>query len=71
MAAARMAKSAASDAASFAADRTIQLHGGIGFTWEHDAHLYFKRAMHGQVLYGDGRYQRRLLADLMMGPIDS
>jgi len=67
--AARMAKSAASDAASFAADRTVQLHGGIGFTWEHDAHLYFKRAMHGQALYGDGRYQRQLLADLMMGPI--
>jgi len=69
LAAARMAKSAASDAASFAGDRTIQLHGGIGFTWEHDAHLYFKRAMHGQALYGDGRYQRQKLADLMMGPV--
>lgn len=69
LAAARMAKSAASDAASFAADRTVQLHGGIGFTWEHDAHLYFKRAMHGQALYGDARYQRQKLADLMMGPV--
>jgi len=69
--AARMAKSAASDAASFAADRTVQLHGGIGFTWEHDAHVYFKRAMHGEALYGNGRYQRQQLADLMIGPIES
>lgn len=66
--AARMAKSAASDAAGFAADRAVQLHGGIGFTWEHDAHIWFKRAMHNQALYGDGRYQRRILADLMLGP---
>ncbi len=66
--AARMTKSAASDAASFAADRAVQLHGGVGFTWEHDVHIYFKRAMHNQVLYGDGRYQRRILADIMMGP---
>lgn len=67
--AARMAKSAASDAAAFAADRAVQLHGGIGFTWEHDVHIYFKRAMHNQALYGDGRYQRAILADLMLGPI--
>lgn len=63
--AARMAKSAASDAAAFAADRAVQLHGGIGFTWEHDAHIYFKRAMHGQAIYGDGRYHRQQLADVM------
>lgn len=66
--AARMAKGAASDAASFAADRTIQLHGGIGFTWEHDAHIYFKRVMHGQAIYGDGPFQRRRLAEAMIGP---
>jgi len=64
--AARMAKSAASDAASFAADRTVQLHGGIGFTWEHDAHIYFKRAMHGTAIYGDGRYQRQHLANVLI-----
>ena len=68
--AARMAKSAASDAASFAADRAVQLHGGIGFTWEHDVHIYFKRAIHNQALYGDGRYHRAVLADLMLGPIE-
>jgi alkylation response protein AidB-like acyl-CoA dehydrogenase len=66
---ARMAKSAASDAGSFMSDRSVQLHGGIGFTWECDVHLYFKRSMHNQMLYGDGSHQRRKLADLIIGPI--
>jgi alkylation response protein AidB-like acyl-CoA dehydrogenase len=35
-----------------AAVDTIQLHGGIGFTWEHDAHLYYKNALSGKVLLG-------------------
>ena len=69
--AARMAKSAASDAGRFLSDRSVQLHGGIGFTWECDVHIYFKRSMHNQSLYGDGGYQRSKLADLMMGPIGS
>lgn len=68
---ARMAKSAASDAGRFMSDRSVQLHGGIGFTWECDIHLYFKRSMHNQVLYGDGAHQRRLLAVAIMGPISS
>ena len=42
---------------------TIQLHGGIGFTWEHDAHLYFKRAATTDLLLGGGVAQRRLVAD--------
>ena len=67
--AARMAKSAASDAGRYMSDRSIQLHGGIGFTWECDVHIYFKRSMHTQALYGDGVDQRRRLADLMIGPI--
>lgn len=66
---ARMAKSAASDAGSFMSDRSVQLHGGIGFTWECDVHLYFKRSMHNQMLYGDGIHQRRKLADMIIGPI--
>jgi alkylation response protein AidB-like acyl-CoA dehydrogenase len=41
----------------------IQLHGGIGFTWEHDAHLYFKRASTADVLFGSSRYQRAVLAE--------
>ena len=64
--AARMAKSAASDAGAFVSDRSIQLHGGIGFTWECDVHLYFKRSMHNQALYGDGIHQRRKLATLII-----
>lgn len=68
---ARMAKSAASDAGAFISDRSVQLHGGIGFTWECDIHLYFKRSMHNQALLGDGVHQRRELANDMIGPIGS
>jgi alkylation response protein AidB-like acyl-CoA dehydrogenase len=60
---ARMAKAAASDAAAFCADRSVQLHGGIGFTWECDVHLYFKRQKHHQLLWGDGPYHRARLAE--------
>jgi alkylation response protein AidB-like acyl-CoA dehydrogenase len=66
---ARMAKSAASDAGAFASDRSVQLHGGIGFTWESDVHLYFKRSLHNQALYGDGPEQRRVLAEMLIGPV--
>lgn len=66
---ARMAKSSASDAAAFACTRSVQTHGGIGFTWECFIHLYFKRQKHNQALMGDGVYQRAKLADIMMGPI--
>ena len=45
------------------AAETIQLHGGIGFTWEHDAHLYFKRATTTKLLLGDTHIQRRLAFD--------
>ena len=62
---ARMAKAAASDAAAFCSDRSIQLHGGIGFTWECDVHLYVKRQKHNQFLYGDAAYQRARLAELI------
>jgi alkylation response protein AidB-like acyl-CoA dehydrogenase len=49
---------------SIAAD-SIQLHGGIGFTWEHDAHLYFKRAKASKLLLGAPSFHRRLLADVL------
>jgi len=68
-AAARMAKSAASDAGAFISDRSVQLHGGIGFTWECDVHIFFKRSMHNQALFGDGVHQRKKLADHLIGPI--
>ncbi|MCG6909301.1 MAG: acyl-CoA/acyl-ACP dehydrogenase [Deltaproteobacteria bacterium] len=64
---AHMAKSSAGDMAQYCSDRCIQLHGGMGFTWEATAHLYFKRQLHNKALFGDGRYHRAQLADMMMG----
>ena len=66
---AHMAQAAASDMAEFASSRSVQFHGGIGFTWECFIHLHFKRQMHNQVLYGDGGYHRAKLADILMGPV--
>ncbi|MCW2513976.1 MAG: acyl-CoA dehydrogenase [Mycobacterium sp.] len=60
--AARIAKLYATDAYFFAAAETIQILGGIGFTWEHPAHLYFKRAKSSELLFGDPTYHRELLA---------
>ena len=62
---ARMAKSSASDTAAFCSSRSVQLHGGIGFTWECDVQIYFKRQKHSQMLLGDGVYQREKLAALL------
>jgi alkylation response protein AidB-like acyl-CoA dehydrogenase len=62
-AAASIALIACCEAASRAAGESIQIHGGIGFTWEHDAHLYFKRARANAALLGDlSFYRERLLA---------
>jgi alkylation response protein AidB-like acyl-CoA dehydrogenase len=58
-----LAKSVCTDAAYRIAAETIQLHGGIGFTWEHEAHLYFKRATALRLLLGDAHEQRRLVAE--------
>jgi len=58
-----LAKAYCSEAYFFAASENIQIHGGIGFTWEHDAHLYFKRAKTSELMFGEPTYQRRLLAD--------
>jgi alkylation response protein AidB-like acyl-CoA dehydrogenase len=62
-AAASLAKAYCSDTYVRAAGANIQIHGGIGFTWEHPAHLYFKRATSSGHLLGDAAYHRRLLAD--------
>jgi alkylation response protein AidB-like acyl-CoA dehydrogenase len=59
---ASLAKSYCSDAYFHCAGENIQIHGGIGFTWEHPAHLYFKRAKTSQLLFGDPTYHRELLA---------
>ena len=58
-----LAKSFCSEAYFFCAAENIQIHGGIGFTWEHDAHLYFKRAKSSEFLFGDPAYHRARLAD--------
>ncbi len=59
---ASLAKSYCSEAYFHAAAENIQIHGGIGFTWEHPAHLYFKRAKSSELLFGDPTYHRELLA---------
>jgi alkylation response protein AidB-like acyl-CoA dehydrogenase len=59
---ASLAKSYCSEAYFHAAGENIQIHGGIGFTWEHPAHLYFKRAKSSELLFGDPTYHRELLA---------
>jgi len=60
---AALAKAYASDVYFHVAAENIQIHGGIGFTWEHDAHLYFKRAKSSELLLGDASYHREHLAE--------
>jgi len=60
--AASLAKAYCSDAFFHAAAENIQIHGGIGFTWEHDAHLYFRRAKSDEIYLGDATYHRELVA---------
>jgi alkylation response protein AidB-like acyl-CoA dehydrogenase len=63
--AARMAKSYVSEAYLAAAGQNIQIHGGMGFTWEHGAHLYYKRAKASEVLFGSPAFHRERLAKLL------
>ncbi|MEU9997853.1 acyl-CoA dehydrogenase family protein [Streptomyces sp. NPDC050848] len=59
-----LALAAALEALRTAAGETIQLHGGIGFTWEHEAHLYFKRATADELLFGPARRLRERAAQV-------
>ena len=59
---ASLSKAYCSEAYFHATAENIQIHGGIGFTWEHPAHLYFKRAKSSELLFGDPTYHRELLA---------
>ncbi len=61
-AAASLAKAYCSEAYAHAAAENIQIHGGIGFTWEHPAHLYYKRAKSAELLFGDPDHHRERLA---------
>jgi alkylation response protein AidB-like acyl-CoA dehydrogenase len=60
---ASLVKAYASETYFHVAAENIQIHGGIGFTWEHDAHLYFKRAKSSELFLGDATYHRERLAD--------
>jgi alkylation response protein AidB-like acyl-CoA dehydrogenase len=60
--AAALAKAAASDAYRRVTADAIQVHGGIGFTWDHDLHLYFKRAKSSEFTFGDATWNRELVA---------
>jgi alkylation response protein AidB-like acyl-CoA dehydrogenase len=63
--AASAAKAWCSDMYTRAAMEGIQVHGGMGFTWEHDMHLFLKNAKSSQVTFGDGNYHRERIAQLL------
>jgi alkylation response protein AidB-like acyl-CoA dehydrogenase len=60
-----IAKAYCGDAYTRVASNGIHVHGGIGFTWEHDMHLYFKRAKSNEVFLGDPTYHRDLVARMV------
>ncbi len=62
--AASMAKARLNDVYSRTTNRAVQIHGGIGFTWEHDLHLWFKRAKWNEVAFGDAAFHRERIARL-------
>lgn len=63
---AHMAKAQAAEAAAFTSHRAVQLHGGIGFTWESDVHFFFKRNKHSELLFGDAAYHQARIAALLL-----
>ena len=65
--AASIAKSYCCDAAFFNAGSALQMHGGVGFTWEYDVHLFFKRAKAAQVALGDDAWHKARLAEMVLG----
>lgn len=66
-AATSIAKTYCSDAARALCDHGMQVHGGIGFTWEHDLQLYYKRAKASEIFLGDANYHRERLATRLVG----
>jgi alkylation response protein AidB-like acyl-CoA dehydrogenase len=57
-----VAKTHCSDAARETGNRGVQVHGGIGFTWEHNLQLYYKRAKSSEIMFGDANYHREQIA---------
>jgi alkylation response protein AidB-like acyl-CoA dehydrogenase len=64
--AAAMAKGYVAEAANHIAAESIQIHGGVGFTWDCDAHLHYRRAKQSDLMFGQQGWQRRRLADLVL-----
>jgi alkylation response protein AidB-like acyl-CoA dehydrogenase len=65
-AAASMAKAYASDAGWRVPNASIQVHGGIGFTWEHDLHFFLKRGRSNAAIFGDAKWHRERVADVVL-----
>ncbi len=68
---ASMAKAWGSDASRRVMAAGLQVHGGIGFTWEHDMHLFLKRAQLDQVSYGDAAFHRDRIAGILRDRLDA
>jgi alkylation response protein AidB-like acyl-CoA dehydrogenase len=60
-----LTKAFCADTYLYAYGENIQIHGGIGFTWEHPAHLYFKRAKNVQLFLGSSDFHRQRLVTLI------
>ncbi|HEX3608165.1 MAG TPA: acyl-CoA dehydrogenase family protein [Solirubrobacterales bacterium] len=67
--AASMAKAYASDAGWRVPDASIQVHGGIGFTWEHDLHFFLKRGRANAAMFGDAKWHRERVADAVLAGV--
>ncbi len=65
-----VAKSYCSDGAREVGNRGVQVHGGIGFTWEHNIHLYYKRAKSSEIMFGDANYHREKVASKVIDEAD-
>lgn len=66
MSAIAVAKAYASDAGRECGNRAVQVHGGMGFTWENDVHLYYRRAKANEIAFGDATYHRERVARLIL-----
>jgi alkylation response protein AidB-like acyl-CoA dehydrogenase len=66
--AASMAKAYASDVGWRVPNASIQVHGGIGFTWEHDLHFFLKRGRANAAIFGDAKWHRERVADAVLAP---
>jgi alkylation response protein AidB-like acyl-CoA dehydrogenase len=62
-----IAKAYCSDAYREVANRGVQVHGGVGFTWEHDLQIYYKRGKASETMFGDATFHRERIAGLVVG----